>query len=191
MVASSRRSTATPSSDHAESTWQVVNVEKFDPTGKKQYATTAPLPSVRHHQGHTERNRRLSMFRMRSRSNTTLNTSMDHCLSPSASFDSRDSHRDNAEECHPESGWSDSEHSDSMTKSWVARGSRMLRKQNSKFNLSTSRRSTWVEESDEAGEQYPESRLRGHNKHGRMWSTGSGKLFLLLIQYKYTNLTSI
>ncbi|KAL8726128.1 MAG: hypothetical protein Q9166_006920 [cf. Caloplaca sp. 2 TL-2023] len=99
---------------------------------------------------------------------------MDHQLSPSESsnlgYESEDK--------RPQSGWSDSDHSDSQTKSWVTRGSKMLKKQNSKFNLSSSKTAEWVEEHDDASEYqaYP----RGLNKHGRMWSTGNGKLHPVL-----------
>ncbi|KAL8720712.1 MAG: hypothetical protein Q9225_002478 [Loekoesia sp. 1 TL-2023] len=102
------------------------------------------------------------------------NLSIGHSISPSASIESQDSHHRNVEATYPESGWSDSDQSDSLTKSWVVKGSKMLKKQNSKFNLSSSKRSSLVEELDEASEQYPSLHPRGNSKHGRMWSTSSG-----------------
>ncbi|KAL9010118.1 MAG: hypothetical protein Q9173_004917 [Seirophora scorigena] len=158
--------TVVSSSDHGDSTWQLVNFQKLGRTGKH----AAQDPSIRHRRGHPDAAKRLSMFKMRSRSNA----SSGHGPSPSLSTDSQSAGRDDTEEARLESGWSDSDHSDSPTKSWVAKGSRMLKKQNSKFSLSSSRRSTWVEESDEACEQHPGLPLRGSNRHGRISSTGSG-----------------
>ncbi|KAL8905570.1 MAG: hypothetical protein Q9207_002560 [Kuettlingeria erythrocarpa] len=172
MVASSRTSTVVPCSHRADSTWQLVNFEELARMEDKQYATAASqLPSIRHRRGQTEGKRRLSMLRMRSRGRTTSASSTGHGLSPSESFDSL--HHGDTERTNPESGWSDSDHSDSLTKSWVVKGSKMLRKQNSKFSLSSSRRNTWVEESDDTAEQRLEPRIRAHNKHSRIRSAGS------------------
>lgn len=98
---------------------------------------------------------------------------MCHRLSPSVSTDSSNIECE-SEDKHPQSGWSDSDHSDSQSKSWVARGSKMLKKKNSKFALGLSKAAEWVEEHGQApGDQSS----RGYNKHGRMLSTGNGRLY--------------
>lgn len=177
MAASSRTSAIVPITDHVDSTWHLVNkTDKLDSMEKNKHAGAVHLPSVRHRRGQTERTTRHSMFRMRSRSRTVSNLSIGHSFSPSASIESEDPHHQNIEATCPESGWSDSDQSDSMTKSWVVKGSKMLKKQNSKFNLSSSKRSSLVEELDEASEQYPNLHSRGNSKHGRMWSTSSGRV---------------
>ncbi|KAL8649103.1 MAG: hypothetical protein Q9210_004597 [Variospora velana] len=153
------------SSDYGNSGWQLVNTQRLGRTGKH----VAQVPSIRQRRGHTDANKRLSLFKMRSRSNTSLG----YRPSPSLSTNSQGAGHSDTEEARLESGWSDSDHSDSPTKSWVTKGSRMLKKQNSKFSLSSSRRSTWVEETDEVNKQHPEVPLRNSNKHGRMYSTGS------------------
>lgn len=183
MATSSRSSIVVPSSDQVDSTWQLVHVEKLGRRGKKQSPTMAQAPSLQHRRGRTEGNRRLSMFKMRSRSHTTSTTSMGHGLSPSVSVESQQSHHTPTEGERPESCWSDSDNSDRRTKSWVAKGSRLLKKQNSKFSLSSSKRSTWVEESDEASEPYPELLARGYNKHDRMGSASDGRMDQSPIQH--------
>lgn len=161
-------SIAITSSNYGDSSWQLVNSQRLGRTGKHE----AQVPSIRQRRGHTDANKRLSLLKMRSRSNTSLG----HLPSPSLLTNSQRAGHDDTEEARLESGWSDSDHSDSPTKSWVAKGSKMLKKQNSKFSLSSSRRSTWVEETDEVNKQHPEVPLRNSNKHGRMYSTGSSKL---------------
>ncbi|KAI4287874.1 MAG: hypothetical protein L6R35_002866 [Caloplaca aegaea] len=158
-------SIAITSSNYGDSSWQLVNSQRLGRTGKHE----AQVPSIRQRRGHTDANKRLSLLKMRSRSNTSLG----HLPSPSLLTNSQRAGHDDTEEARLESGWSDSDHSDSPTKSWVAKGSKMLKKQNSKFSLSSSRRSTWVEETDEVNKQHPEVPLRNSNKHGRMYSTGS------------------
>ncbi|KAL8991585.1 MAG: hypothetical protein Q9177_000046, partial [Variospora cf. flavescens] len=158
-------SIAISSSNYGDSSWQLVNSQRLGRTGKHE----AQVPSIRQRRGHTDANKRLSLLKMRSRSNTSLG----HLPSPSLSTNSQRAGHDDTEEARLESGWSDSDHSDSPTKSWVAKGSKMLKKQNSKFSLSSSRRSTWVEETDEVNKQHPEVPLRNSNKHGRVYSTGS------------------
>lgn len=174
MVVSSRTSIVVPYSHPVDSTWQLVNVEELGRMENKQYATAAQLPSIRHRRGQIEGKRRLPMLRMRLKGRTTSASSMCHGLPASESFDSF--HHGDREGAHPESGWSDSDHSDSLTKSWVVKGSKMLKKQNSKFSLSSSRRNTWVEESDDAGEQRSEPHLGAYGKHSRIRSAGSGRL---------------
>ncbi|KAL8760948.1 MAG: hypothetical protein Q9184_002890 [Pyrenodesmia sp. 2 TL-2023] len=171
MVVSSRSSTVVPYLHHVDSTWQLVNVEELGRMEHKQHATAAQLPSIRHRRGQTEGKRRLSMLRIRSKGRTKSASSMCQGIPASESFDSL--HHGDTEGAHPESGWSDSDHSDSLTKSWVLKGSKMLKKQNSKFSLSSSRRNTWVEESDDAGEQRPEPHLGAYGKHSRIRSAGS------------------
>ncbi|KAI4241678.1 MAG: hypothetical protein LQ352_007404 [Teloschistes flavicans] len=100
------------------------------------------------------------------------NLSTSRPISPSASIDSLNAGHE-PESSRPQSVWSDSDNSDSQTKRWVAKGSKMLRKQNSRFNLSSSRMVDWLEEDDETNEQYHERQPRSHLKHGRMSSTGN------------------
>ncbi|KAL8886708.1 MAG: hypothetical protein Q9215_005607, partial [Flavoplaca cf. flavocitrina] len=95
---------------------------------------------------------------------------MGHRLSPSVSVES--SHVEyEQEDRHPQSSWSDSDHSDGPSKSWVARGSKMLKKKNSKFALAYSKTAEWEEEDCPAPE---DQSCRNSNKHGRMRSTGDG-----------------
>ncbi|KAL8801527.1 MAG: hypothetical protein Q9223_006978 [Gallowayella weberi] len=133
-------------------------------------ATTVGLPSKRHRRGQTEGPRRLSMFRSRGRTNTVSSFKIGHRLSPSASIESEHLTHE-PEDKRPQSTWSDSDHSDTPTKGWVARGSKMLKKQNSKFSLSSSKTADWIEDqNDNPGDQsYP----RGNSKHGRIRSTGN------------------
>ncbi|KAL8670477.1 MAG: hypothetical protein Q9168_004986 [Polycauliona sp. 1 TL-2023] len=95
---------------------------------------------------------------------------MGHKLSPSPSTESSNLDCE-AEERHLRSGWSDSDHSDNETKSWVTRGSKMLKKQNSKFALATSKITNGVEGHGPVPE---DQSYRNNSKHGRMWSTGNG-----------------
>ncbi|KAI4197109.1 MAG: hypothetical protein LQ350_006123 [Teloschistes chrysophthalmus] len=99
------------------------------------------------------------------------NLSLRHPISPSTSIDSLNGGNE-PEFSRPQSVWSDSDHSDSQTKRWVAKGSKMLRKQNSRFNLSSSRIVDWVEEDDETNVKHNEKQPHGYSKHGRMLSTG-------------------
>ncbi|KAL8872115.1 MAG: hypothetical protein Q9174_002197 [Haloplaca sp. 1 TL-2023] len=97
---------------------------------------------------------------------------INHHITPSSSFES--SNPDQQDEAsRPQSVWSDSDHSDSQAKRWVAKGSKMLKKQNSRFNLSSSRIVDWVEEDDEPIGQDNGALSRVHGKHSRMWSTGT------------------
>ncbi|KAL8729356.1 MAG: hypothetical protein Q9181_005032 [Wetmoreana brouardii] len=96
-----------------------------------------------------------------------------HRLSPSVSIE-LSKPNDELDASSPQSVWSDSDNSDSPSRSWVTKGSKMLRKQNSRFNLNPSRTVDWLEESSEGIGHCREPQNRGHNKHGRMWSTGNG-----------------
>lgn len=172
MVVSSRSSSTASLQDHVDSTWQLVNLDKASTAGPGQATTTEQTPTKRHRRDHTEGPKRLSMFRSRSRTNTISTFAMGRRLSPSVSLDSSNIDCE-SEDKHPQSGWSDSDHSDSQSRSWVARGSKMLKKKNSKLTLGSSKAAEWVGEHGQAGEDQPN---RGYNKHGRMWSTGNGKL---------------
>ncbi|KAL8804573.1 MAG: hypothetical protein Q9182_002488 [Xanthomendoza sp. 2 TL-2023] len=133
-------------------------------------ATTVGLPSKRHRRGQTEGPRRLSIFRSRRRTNTVSNFKIGHRLSPSASIESEHLTHEPEDE-RPQSTWSDSDHSDTPTKGWVARGSKILKKQNSRFNLGSLKTNDWIEEqNDNPGDQsYP----RGSSKHGKIRSSGN------------------
>lgn len=157
----------------SESTWQLVNPNRVAETGRKQNTPVERLPNDHHRRGHTEGTRRLSIFKVPSRSNTMSNLSLRHPISPSTSIDSLNGGNE-PEFSRPQSVWSDSDHSDSQTKRWVAKGSKMLRKQNSRFNLSSSRIVDWVEEDDETNVKHNEKQPHGYSKHGRMLSTGDG-----------------
>ncbi|KAL8879713.1 MAG: hypothetical protein Q9198_002730, partial [Flavoplaca austrocitrina] len=169
MISSSRSSIVSPQ-DQPGSAWHFVNIDKASTPGPGQ-ANTAGLPPIkRHRRGQTEGPRRLSMFRSRSRTNTVSNLTMGHRLSPSVSVES--SHVEyEQEDRHPQSSWSDSDHSDGPSKSWVARGSKMLKKKNSKFALAYSKTAEWEEEDCPAPD---DQSCRNSNKHGRMRSTGDG-----------------
>ncbi|KAL9580233.1 MAG: hypothetical protein Q9212_004617 [Teloschistes hypoglaucus] len=104
------------------------------------------------------------------------NLSVGPPVSPSASIDSLNAGHE-PEFSRPQSVWSDSDHSDSQTKRWVAKGSKMLRKQNSRFNLSSSRIVDWVEEDDETNVQHNERQPRGCSKHSRILSAGNARHF--------------
>ncbi|KAL8682905.1 MAG: hypothetical protein Q9186_001068 [Xanthomendoza sp. 1 TL-2023] len=155
--------------DHVESTWQFVNLDHINTVGAGQ-ATTVGLPSKRHRRGQTEGPRRFSMFRSRGRSNTVSDFEKGHRLSPSASISSEPLAHE-PEDKRPQSTWSDSDHSDTPTKGWVARGSKLLKKQNSKFNLSSSKTADWVEEQN--GDPVDQSHSRGNSRHGKIGSTGN------------------
>lgn len=147
MGASSRPLTRDDPPDHDDSTWQLVDVA-YGETRKKQNTTVAQPSVARHRRGRTEGSKHLSMFKVRSKSNTIPSVSIDHHISPSASIASSNAGHE-VDASRPQSVWSESDHSDSQTKSWVAKGSKMLRKQNSRFNLSSSRTIDWLEEDDE------------------------------------------
>ncbi|KAL8926106.1 MAG: hypothetical protein Q9172_001934 [Xanthocarpia lactea] len=166
MVVSSRSSSVASLRDHVEATWQLVNVDKASRTGTGQATTMGHPPTKRRRRDETEGPKRLSMFRSWSRTNTISDFTTGHRLSPSLSIESSNIDCE-SETKRPQSGWSDSDRSDSPAKSWVARGSKMLKKQNSKFALKTP-------EAMEEQSQAPDEQLyRTHNKHGRMWSTGN------------------
>ncbi|KAL8645555.1 MAG: hypothetical protein Q9226_007249 [Calogaya cf. arnoldii] len=110
---------------------------------------------------------------------------MGHRLSPSVSTESSNIDGE-YEDKHPQSVWSDSDHSDSQSKSWVARGSKMLKKQNSKFALSSSKTAEWV---DEHGQAPVDQSYRSYNKHGRMWSTGLPNRPQISQPYNFQHLT--
>ncbi|KAL8968797.1 MAG: hypothetical protein Q9183_002302, partial [Haloplaca sp. 2 TL-2023] len=171
----SRPSTREGFSNSGDLAWHVVN-HIVRETETRPYTAGAQTPAVRHRRGRTEGFRPLSMLKSRSRSYTTTpDAASNHHITPSSSFESSNpDHQDEAS--RPQSVWSDSDHSDSQTKRWVAKGSKMLKKQNSRFNLSTSRVVDWVEEDDEPIGQDNGARSRVHGKHSRMWSTGTGKL---------------
>ncbi|KAL8993981.1 MAG: hypothetical protein Q9169_005939 [Polycauliona sp. 2 TL-2023] len=169
-VLSSRSSSIASLQDQVDSAWQLVNVDKTSKTGPKQPTTVALPPIKRHRRGQTEGPKRLSMFRSRPRTNTVSNHTMGHRLSPSVSTNSSNVEYE-VEDKHPQSGWSDSDHEDSPTKSWVARGSKMLKKQNSKFALSSTKNAEAMEQHGPASE---DQSYRNNSKHGRMWSTGNG-----------------
>ncbi|KAL8854102.1 MAG: hypothetical protein Q9221_001022 [Calogaya cf. arnoldii] len=185
MVVSSRSSSIVSLQDHVDSTWQLVTVDKASTTGPGQATTVGQPPTKRHRRGQTEGPRRLSIFRSRSRTNTISNPTMGHRLSPSVTTESSNIDAE-YEDKHPQSGWSDSDHSDSQSKSWVARGSKMLKKQNSKFALSSSKTAEWV---DEHGQAPVDQSYRSYNKHGRMWSTGLHNRPQISQPYNFKHLT--
>ena len=171
----SRPSTREGLSNSGDLAWQVVN-HIVGETETRPYTAEAQAPAARHRRGRTEGFKRLSMLKSRSRRNTTTaDAPMNDHITPSSSFESSNpDHQDEAS--RPQSVWSDSDHSDSQTKRWVAKGSKMLKKQNSRFNLNSSRIVDWVEEDDDPTGQDSGATSRVHGKPSRMWSTGTGKL---------------
>lgn len=188
MWVRSRSSSMLCSTKESEASWQLVNTDQGAEMGRKQITPVARLPNAHHRRGHTEGTRRLSIFKVPSRSNTMSNLSTSRPISPSASIDSLNAGHE-PESSRPQSVWSDSDNSDSQTKRWVAKGSKMLRKQNSRFNLSSSRMVDWLEEDDETNEQYHERQPRSHLKHGRMSSTGNGTFQWSLQGFPYIDMT--
>ena len=157
-------------SDHVDSIWQLTSIDNPGRTGRKQYTTVAQLPQPGHRRGWTEGTKRMSIFKTRSRSNTTVNLAMGYQLSPASSAKPSESLYQIPEN-RPQSGWSDSDRSDSFTKgkSWVLKGSRILKKQNSKFNLSSARTMDWVTKYDESAD-VSNGYLPREHKHTRVWS---------------------
>lgn len=162
---------------NVESTWQLVSIDNPGRTGRKQYTTVAQDISSRHRRGLTEGTKRMSALRPRWRSNTTTAPATGYQLSPASTIEAP-TPLYQIQESRPQSGWSDSDRSDSFTKSksWMSKGSRMLKKQNSKFNLSSSRTMDWVVECDE-GADLPNGPLPRAQKHYRMWSAGDGAFY--------------
>ena len=174
MVSTFGTLNAIPSSEQADLAWHLVDLDKVEKTRRKKSANKSSVVNARHRRGQTEGNTRHSIFSIRSRSFTTSNMSTGSGISPLATIESQEPGYLNSEPTNPESGWSDSDQSDSQTKRWVEKGSKMLRKQNSIFTLNSSKRSSLVEESDEAGEQHPRLRPRGNNKHSKTSSITTG-----------------
>ncbi|KAL9047272.1 MAG: hypothetical protein Q9214_000110 [Letrouitia sp. 1 TL-2023] len=170
----SQRSSAVFSPGNVESTWQLVSIDNPGRTGRKQYTTVAQEVPSRHRRGLTEGTRRMSALRTRWRSNTTTAPTAGYQLSPASTVEAPTPIYQ-IQETRPQSGWSDSDRSDSFTKSksWMSKGSRMLKKQNSKFNLSSSRTMDWVVECDE-GADLSNGPVPREQKHYRMWSAGDG-----------------
>ncbi|KAL8713717.1 MAG: hypothetical protein Q9220_002243 [cf. Caloplaca sp. 1 TL-2023] len=127
--------------EHVDSTWQLVNVDT---------STTTKSEGSRQRRLNNPR----SALTLKARTNTMPNLPSTHRISPH-NMDER-----------PQSTWSDSDHSDDLTTSWVSRGSKILKKQNSKLTLNSNKSNAWIKE-----EYVPN--WRSQNKHGRMWSTGS------------------
>ncbi|KAL9029337.1 MAG: hypothetical protein Q9196_002414 [Gyalolechia fulgens] len=164
--------------EHTDGSWDVVNIDKLGGTGHKDYkdyTSEAPYLTIRPRRARTEGRARRSMFGMRSRSDTMSNASTGQAISPATSTQSEDLHRDDMEVSRPQSGWSDSDQSDRQTKSWVAKGSKILKKQNSKFNLSSSRRSSWFDESDKVGARYSKTHVRGSKQDEKIRPSSSGR----------------
>ncbi|KAL9608744.1 MAG: hypothetical protein Q9167_006433 [Letrouitia subvulpina] len=170
----SQRSSAVFTPGNVESTWQMVSIDNPSRTGRKEYTTVAQEAPSRHRRGFTEGTRRMSALRTRWRSNTTTAPPAGYQFSPASTVEAPTSSYQ-IQEYRPQSGWSDSDRSDGFTKSksWVSKGSRMLKKQNSKFNLSSSRTMDWVVECDEGADPL-NGPLPREQKHYRMWSTGDG-----------------
>ncbi|KAI4165656.1 MAG: hypothetical protein LQ342_000598 [Letrouitia transgressa] len=175
----SQRSSAVFSPGNVESNWQLVSIDNPGRTGRKQYTTMAQEVSSRHRRGHTEGTKRMSALRTRWRSNTTTVPPASYQLSPASTVEAPTPIYQ-IQESRPQSGWSDSDRSDGFTKSksWVLKGSRILKKQNSKFNLSSSRTMDWVVECDE-GADLPNGPLPREQKHYRMRSAGDGRFYSL------------
>ena len=167
---SSRSSSVFAPPDNVASTWQLVSIDNPGRTGRKHHTPVAPVP-LSHRRGQTEGFKRLSIFKTRSRSYNMATQTAGYNLPPSSTAPPSPQHEKQG--IHSQPGWSDSHRSDSLTMSWVAKGSKIWRKQNSKFNVPSSRTMDWLEEYDERAEQHTEPHTRYNSKHGRMWSTGN------------------
>ncbi|KAL8935857.1 MAG: hypothetical protein Q9216_005221 [Gyalolechia sp. 2 TL-2023] len=174
MAASLRTSSVFPSTKYTDSCWDVVSIDKLGRIGQNDYMIEPPHLTVGHRRGRTEGLTRRSLFSMRSRSHTMSNTSIRHATSPSTSVESQEIHRHDMETSRPQSSWSDSDQSDDETKSWMVKGSKILKKQNGKFNLSSSRRGSWLDESDKIGGQSSKTHHRGNKQDDRTWPAHKG-----------------
>lgn len=144
---------ADASKDENERDWRVTDHYNIQQLGKRPFTTM--LQPTLHHRSLTEDTRRPSLPQIRSRSNTSIASqavpearrplrapSVDH-FTPRSSIDRRSF---SGESIHKRGG-----SSDSFGKALMAKGSRLLRRQNSKHDLTSLHTLDWLEDVNAQG----------------------------------------
>lgn len=171
--------TATDSIEGSRLDWRVVDHRNIQDLGKRPFATM--LQPAHHQRAKTEGARRPSL-QPRSRSNSSApiySRPQDRDdLSPVATPSDRRTPRSPVDR-RSVSGGSTHTRADSLDsftpKAWMAKGSRLLKRQNSKQDLTSLRTLDWVEESKEARVHQVIDQRPPDFRHSRMRSTGDCK----------------
>ena len=175
------KGTAADSTDGSGLDWRVVDHRNIQDLGKRPFTTM--LQPAHHQRAKTEGAKRPSL-QLRSRSNSTApNYSRPQDkddLSPVATSIDRRTPRSLVDR-RSVSGGSTHTRGDSydsfIPKAWMTKGSRFLKRQNSKQELTSLRTLDWVEESEKARANHVLNRpLPPDFSHSRMPSTGARKL---------------
>lgn len=184
------KGTAADSTECSRPDWRVVDHNNIQDLGKRPFTTM--LQPVHHQRAKTEGARRPPLqFRSRSNSsapNYSRPQDRDDLSPVTTSFDRRTPR--SATDRRSVSGGSTHTRGDSLDsftpRAWMAKGSRFLKRQNSKQELTSLRTLDWVEESEEARIHHLlDQSSPPHFRHSRVRSTGDRK-FLWTLTCKST-----
>ena len=176
------KGTAADSPESSRPDWRVVDHRNIQDLGRRPF-TTMLLPA--HHQRSKTESARRPSLPLRSRSNSSApnysrSQDRDDLSPPATSPDLRTPRLfvDKRVSRQSVSGGSTHIRGDSLDafapKAWIAKGSKLLKRQNSKHELTSLRTLDWVEESEEAHVPHlPNSPPPPEFRHNKMRSTGS------------------
>lgn len=184
------KGTAPHSAESSRPEWRIMDHANIQDLGRRPF-TTMILPA--HHQRRKTEGARRPSLPLRSRSNSSApNYSRPQDrddLSPVATSLDRRSPR-NPVDGRPISGGSTHTRGDSLDsftpKAWMAKGSRFLKRQNSKHELTSLRTLDWVEESEEARVQHLQGSLPSPQfRNSRTRSIGDRKSLWVVDAQEY------
>jgi hypothetical protein len=170
--------------------WRVVDHYKIQNLGKRPFTTMlAPArPSSHHQRALTDDvpTRRPSLT-VRSRSNSSMpgSTPFESNLSPALTIDRSTPRSSSSQDRHSFAGnslYTNAKRSESLGKSLMAKGSRLLKRQNSKNDLTSLHPMNW---SEEDSRHVQEMSNRPGSRHSRIRSTGEGELPLTAVARKH------
>lgn len=151
-----------------DSFWDVPRLHKDKRYRESHRPVTALARPPQQQVGASEPQQRTMLLDYKAKSSTSVPTlqSFGSRLSPGSSADMPSSRFSFDGQSLLGSTYSQTDRPDSIAQNLRSKGSRFMRRQNSKFNLRTLE---WVEDSDELW-------TRGHARHNRIQSTGNNKL---------------